>query len=216
VQGASEFVERSPFRQLGEAHWWGRDQFLGLIEGGERLEIGTGEFIELREGDWLIWRAGKWEKGEGPALDAPIARIQSVSSRAMVLEGWGLDGYIRLSLAMASPIPFKMRSEDLLSAIRIRSEKQISCMLEKQCIVLKAGDWVLKQGGRWRILRKKEEKDAFINGKLLGEMFVFEQIAQKQGQKVVQGRLYNLGRTQMVSIEMNAQSVRKMKKGKAS
>ena len=77
-------------------------------------------------------------------------------------------------------------------------------------MVLKTGDWVLKTNGRWKILRKKDEKDAFLNGKLFGELFILEQISQKQGQKMIQGRLFNPGRTQVVSIEMPAQSARKM------
>ena len=210
VQGAQEFSEGSPFRLLAEAHWWGRDLFREG-DGGERLEIMPNEFLELKEGDWLVWKNQKWEKSAAPEQDLPIAHIQSLCGKALVLEGWDSDGHIRVSLGAAVSPSFKTRGEDLFSAIRIRSEKQISCILEKQCMVLKTGDWVLKTGGRWKILRKKEERDAFVNGKLSGEMFIFEQILQKQGQKVIQGRLFNQGRTQVVAIEMMAQSARKMR-----
>ncbi len=205
IQNAGEFSEGSPFRLLAEAKWLGRDQF--REQGGEKLEIGAAaEFLEIKEGDWLVWKEQKWEKSAIPEKDQPIARVQSLTDKALILEGWDLDGYIRLSLNPAIGSPFKIRSEDLLSAIRIRSEKQISCMLEKQCIVLKTGDWVLKTGGRWKILRRKEERDAFLNGKLFGELFIFEQISQKQGQKVIQGRLFSPGRTQVIAIEMAAQT----------
>lgn len=82
-------------------------------------------------------------------------------------------------------------------------------MMEKQCMVLKVGDWVLKSGGKWRILRKKDEHDALLNGKLSGELFVFEQISQNQGQKSIRGRLFNEGRSQAVVIEALAASTRK-------
>lgn len=208
IQAAQEFPEGSPFRLLAEARWWGRDQFMEQKDGGERMEIGAGELLEVKEGDWLIWKDQKWEKCAAPEKDRPIAHIQSFPGKALVLEGWDVDGHIRLSLTPAAGPTFKVRGEDLLSSIRIRSEKQISCMLEKQCMVLKTGDWVLKLKGRWKILRKKEERDAFLNGKLFGELFVFEQISQKQGQKMIQGRLFNPGRTQVVVIEMAAQSTR--------
>src|SRR5690606_31598397 len=110
-----------------------------------------------------------------------------------------------MALSLASGPQFKLRGEDLFSMVRIRSEKQISCMLEKQCMVLKLGDWVLKTTGRWKILRKKDEKEAFLNGKLFGELFILDQILQKQGQKMIAGRLFNPGRTQVVSIELAAQ-----------
>ncbi len=209
LQTASEFSEGSPFRLLAETRWWGRDLFRDQGS-GERLELGSSELLELKEGDWLVWKGQKWEKGAAPEKEAPIAHIQSCSTKALVLEGWDSQGHIRVALNPAVGSPFKVKGEELFSAIRIRSEKQISCMLEKQCLVLKTGDWVLKTGGRWKILRKGQEREAVLNGKMAGELFVFDQISQKQGQKMIQGRLFNLGRTQMVAIEMAAHSARKV------
>lgn len=209
VQGANEFAENSPFRLLAETRWWGRDLFREQMEVGERVEIGSGQILELKEGDWLVWKDQKWQLSQVPEADLPIARIQSQTGKALIFEGWDLMGHIRISLTPAPAPPFKIKGEELFSSIRIRSEKQISCMLEKQCMVLKTGDWVLKTGGRWKILRKKDEREAFLHGKLFGELFVFEQISQKQGQKMIQGKLFNPGRTQVVSIELSGQSARK-------
>ncbi len=204
IQSAQEFAEGAPFRLLAEAKWWGKDQFR---ESGERLEMA--DLVELNEGDWLVWKRERWEKAAAPDPDLPIAHIQSCLGKCLVLEGWDSEGHIRISFNPAAGTPFKVKGEELFSAIRIRSEKQISCMLEKQCMVLKTGDWILKAGGRWKVLRKEQEREAFLNGKVFGELFVFDQIAQKQGQKVVQGRLFNPGRTQMVPIEIAAQTMRK-------
>ncbi len=213
LQSAHEFPKGSPFRLLAEAEWWGRDLLRVPGEsGGERIEIG--ELLEIGENDWLVYRENKWVKAQVPEKNAPIARIQSLTSKMLILEAWDLEGHTRFGLNLTLGPPFKMRGEDLLSSIRIRSEKQISCMLEKQCLILKTGDWVLKTEGRWKILRKKEERDAVFNGKLYGELFILEQISQKQGQKVIQGRLFNPGRTQVVSIEMLVQQGRKLKSGR--
>lgn len=212
IQAAQEFPEGSPFRILAEARWLGRDQFRAQYEMaslGERVEVGT-EFFELNEGDWLVWKDKSWQKYQAAEKGYPIAHIQSLTGKGLVLEGWDLEGYVRLSLASAPLPPFKMKGEELFSAIRIRSEKQISCMLEKQCMVLKAGDWVLKANGRWKILRKEQERAAYLNEKLYGELFVFDQIQARQGQKMIQGRLFNPGRTQSCAIELPAQSARKV------
>ncbi|HSX11284.1 MAG TPA: hypothetical protein VLF94_06200 [Chlamydiales bacterium] len=212
LQAAQEFAEGSPFRLLAEARWWGRDQFrehLGSDGFAERLEVGA-EVLEVREGDWLVWKERAWQKNAAAEDGKPIAHIQSMTGKTLVLEGWDLEGHTRIAIGAAASPPFKMKGEDLFSAIRIRSEKQISCMLEKQCMVLKTGDWVLKTNGRWKILRKAQEREACLSGKLAGELFVFEQIHTKQGQKMIQGRLYNPSRTQTVAIEMAAQSTRKL------
>ena len=69
-------------------------------------------------------------------------------------------------------------------------------------MILKTGDWVIKKENRWKILKKKEDRDALLCGKLVGELFVFEKIDMRGGQKFVQGLLFNVGRTQAAPIEM--------------
>lgn len=217
IQMAQEFADGSPFRLLAESRWYGRDLFREYYEGGcslERLEIGaisSAELLELKGGDVLVWKDGHWIANSSfqDGQNKPIARIESNSGKNLILEGWDSNGHVRISLTPASGPAFKIRGEDLLTSIRVRSEKQISCMLEKQCLILKAGDWVLKTNGRWKVLRKKEEREALLKGMMMGEIFVFEQIHQKQGQKFIQGRLFNPGRFQFVAIEVPAQSMRK-------
>lgn len=202
LQYAQELAEGSAFRVLAEAKWLGKDLLLGNVE---RIELSPNEFVEVKEGEWLVWKDGKW--GDGREKDSPVVRLISSSEKGLLFEGWGAEEYVRFLVAAHSSA-FKVRGEDLFSSLRIRSEKQISCILEKQCLVLKVGDWVLKTGGRWKILRRKEERNAFLHGKLLGELFIFEQIFQKQGQKMIRGRLLNVSRTQEIPIDLSAQSSR--------
>lgn len=217
VQTAQEFPEGSPFRILAEARWWGHDLFQERYGEGppsERIEIGavaTADLLEAKEGEWLSWNEGHWTRissiSEGKKR--PIAQIHSIQGKNLFLEGWDLENHYRISLSPASGPSFKARPEELFSSIRVRSEKQISCMLEKQCVILKTGDWVYKANGRWKVLRKKEDRDAYLAGKLIGELFVFEGMEQKQGQKMIQGNLFNPGRSQIVPIELSAQTMRK-------
>ena len=124
-------------------------------------------------------------------------------------EKCGQGEYIRLSLAIGPSSPFKAKGEELFSSVRIRSEKQISCMLEKQCLILKTGDWVFRGANRWEVLRNQEEKDAYLQGKMIGELFLFDRIDSKAGQKFVQGTLFNLGRTEAIALEIAVSSQRK-------
>ena len=89
-------------------------------------------------------------------------------------------------------------------------------MLEKQCLILRSGDWVFKGESRWKILRKKEEREAYLRGTWIGELFVFDRIEAKNGQKVVQGSLFNPGRSQVVPIEISVNAQRKGSQSKDS
>ena len=210
IQGALEFTEGSPFRILGEARWIGHDVFAEKYGRKQTLRVAIGgqtnsHIIDLRENEWMVWRDG-WMKGSLEENTNIAARLESVDSKGLILEGWNGETHIRLSLPL-SPIPsFKIRGEEIFSSIRVRSEKQISCTMEKQCLILRVGDWVMKSNGRWKILRKKEEKEAYQSGKIGGELFVFEKIESKQGQKVISGCFFNTEKSQAVPIDLFAHS----------
>lgn len=220
---AQEFPEGSPFRSLAEARSWGPDLVKEFFPSGpaqekngdpflERMELGSPPyFLAAKAGEWMVWKEGRWVRSESEAdrLNQPIARIVSSGGKNLTIEGWDADGHIRLSIPFFAGAPFKARPEELFSAIRIRSEKQISCMLEKQCLVLKPGDWVLKIDHRWKILRKKQERESLLSQEIGGELFVFDQILQKMGQKVIQGRLFNANRSQAAQVEIPAQTARR-------
>jgi hypothetical protein len=230
IQGPEEFSEGSPFRILGGARWLGHDAFAEKYKGVQTLSILAGAesnpIIELRDKEWMVWKEGRWEKGllgdtyanqkESASADSAIARIESVDSKSLILEGWIGENHVRIALSSPTPPPFKLRLEDIFSAIRVRSEKQISCMLEKQCLILRTGDWVLKQNKRWKILRKKEERDSYESGKLGGELFVFEKIESKGGQKYISGFLFSSDKSQsmLVDLPANKNSPRKEAKDK--
>lgn len=206
-----ELPADSPFRILAESRWWGRDLFSEMYKGSqasfERIEIGPlalSELLELRENEWLAWIDGKWQKINSleEGKETAVARFLPEKGKMPAMEGWDKENYYRFRLTQPLPVPFKVRPEELFSSIRIRSDKQISCMIEKQCFILKTGDWVFKGDGRWKVLRKKEEREALEAGKLVGEIFVFDKIDVKQGQKMVQGHLFNLSRSQSIPIEL--------------
>lgn len=210
----TDFQEGTPLKMLAESRLLGKDVFIKNYGDGvalHRLEIKGNATVTLNEGDFFSWENNKWVKIANAidAKDGPLARVAKLDDKSVLFETWTLDGYSRISLSLAPKDPFKTKYDEFLSSVRIRSEKQISCMLDKQCFVLRVGDFVLKEENRWKILRKKEEKDAYIQGKLEGELFVFDRIDLKGGQKIVHGNLVNLARSQMLPVNVNAQLQRK-------
>ncbi len=90
------------------------------------------------------------------------------------------------------------------------------CTAVKRCWAAVLGSIGRKGTSRWKVLRKQEEKDAYLQGKLVGEIFVFDRLESKGGQKVLQGHLFNLERSQVLPIEIAAGSQGKNGQGKDS
>lgn len=197
-----DFPEESPFRALALGRFLGKD-LLAVRFGSNlcyRIEVGKGEMLCVREGDLLEFSEGKWKQVDELKGELGV-RVSVCKDREIVLEGWKQEEYIRLMLTLGAPQPFKTKMDGLLSSVRIRSEKQISCMLEKQCLILQEGDWVVKGDLRWKILRKPEEKNSFLSHQTMGEILVFDGLVMKGGQKKVQASLFNFDHSQILPLE---------------
>jgi hypothetical protein len=211
-----DFLEGSSFRILSEAKWRGVDQFKEKYENHgicHKIAIGP-ELIDVESNSWLVWIGDRWMQGSlGEGANRPIARIKETDGKSLFLEGWEGNRNVSFALKKYNPSELKTKGEDLFSSIRVRSMKQISCMLEKQWMILKAGDWVLKMDGRWKILKKEEEKNLYRKGKLIGELLVFDKVEVKSGQSWIQGSLFNSDKSQVSLIELAvpAQGSRKKK-----
>lgn len=195
------FTPGSPFQEWADAKWWGRDLVAEKFAEGSsfhRFEINSNE-IDCAETDWFVYKEGRWQKGTIEP-NVPIAHIKEASSGFVEIEGWDEKScHVRLRLPLMQGNASRLRGDELFSQLRVRSEKQISCILEKQCLILRIGDWVVKSKDRWKVLRKKEEKEALLSGKTSGELFVLERIDSKT--KQIAGSLYSPKRTSFSPIE---------------
>ena len=192
----------SPFYTLTQAHWLGATLF---PTGSHCLEFPEGHLF-LESSDLIEWRDGQWQKGESaPAL----ARISGCRDGLLEWDGWDGENYIHFALSPHSDPTWKNRMGGLLNQVRVRSAKQISCALEKQSLIVKVGDWVLKQNGSWKVLRKPAERAALLDGKLYGELFILDAI--EENSRVV-ARCIHPSRTQLLAIETSPQKGRKKQK----
>ena len=134
-------------------------------------------------------------------IQKPLARIRLISSHQLEWDVWDEEGvYRRLSSSLQTIQMLAPKPEELINSLRIRSQNQISCMLERQSFLLKVGDWVLKEQGRWHIIRTPEEREKILSGQRVGELFILEKIEPKR--KMVKSRLFFPHRTQMVPMEL--------------
>jgi hypothetical protein len=206
LQKSEEFPAGSPLRVLGESRWLGADLVaqMNASEVKQRLEIGS-TALNLGMLDWLAWKGGQWVKIEAPSAekDMPLARIRSVSGPTIEFDIWD-SSYTRLGITQQTPPIAHVKADEWIASLRIRSDRQLSCAIEKQLIVLRLGDWVLKENARWRVLRKAEEKKQVLDGTKNGDLFILEKIDAKQ--RCIKGKMFLANRTQMIPIEANALS----------
>lgn len=204
VQKAEEFSAGSPIRVLGEARWWGADLVsqLGSSVGKQRMEFGS-YALDLGEQDWLCWKGGRWVKTAHPEMekDLPIAKIHSILGTVLEWDVWD-EAHTRLAVTQQPFQNPRLKPDEWVGSLRIRSDRQISCTLEKQSIVLRLNDWAVKENTHWKVLRKSEDKQALIEGQKSGELFVLEKIDSKQ--KCIKGKLFFANRAQMITIEASA------------
>ncbi len=207
VLSAEELHSGTPLRELAEGRWLGQDLFelhCGYGAVVHRLEIGVARSIlNLQFHQWLCYQDGKWKTMDCMPENntGSLARIRRVNGRGLELEGWEDGSYVRLILPPVTPAMVKTKGDELFSQLRIRSEKQISCVLDKQCLILRPGDWVIKLDQRWKLLRKKEEREAFVDGDMCGELFVLDRIEAKGVSKSIAGRYFSESRAQMGLID---------------
>lgn len=208
VQKLDEMNPEEPYRLLGKARWLGIDLVSQLYTGEriQKIEIDSNT-IELSEREKLYWDGSRWAKvRSNEGKESPLAVIRGVSRQDMEIDAWNETGdlHYRFSVPLQAPPLVRMKVDEWFSSIRIRSDKQISCQLEKQCLILREGDWVLKENGRWRVLRRPDAKEQFVKGSRSGDLIVLDSIDAKR--KFVQGRLILANRIQGFPVELTVPS----------
>jgi hypothetical protein len=207
-----EISADSPVRKLAGGRWWGYD-LLVPQETIYKIELGDGEggaLVELRPAEILVWKNQQWipSPDAPPTAGGPIAKIaEDRTEEGLLLDVWDQGEYSRLLLPKVPFSPIGAKPEELFSAVRIRSEKQMSCHLDRQCLILRPGDWVLREEGRWHVLRTEEERGDYLSGKRKGELFILREIAVGgSGEKKALGSLFSATRTHEAPLQIAAQS----------
>ncbi len=192
--------EGSPFRSLADAKW-GPDMLESQL--AQNNSIYRTELFALRLDQWLVFQDARWQPlpDIAQANGRPLARIFLNGAKELELEGWEGSEYVRLSCHPLTLPPMRIRAEELLVQLRVRSNQQISCTLDKQCLILRSGDWAIKQAERWTILRSEREKQRALDGTLSGDLFALDRIEATGPTRSIGGRYFTANRLQYVDIE---------------
>lgn len=227
--------ENAFLSSIRQAKWWGNDSLFTEYGGKEYKDIMHKQKVEipsevgpqfyfLEAGDYLVWEEGKWQKTSLREVSAgfPLAQVKRAEDKVLEMQVWDEKGFypqtLRFDLQPSSKLSQK---SDLHSAsVRLRSSSQVVCSIGKRRLILKEGDWIMKVGRSWRVVKRNKDINDCLEHKLRGELFIFDSIDKQQGKLFLKGHLFDEMRTQMTPVSLPISSEdpasAKGKKSKAS
>lgn len=193
------------FQKLLSTKWWGQDLFLKIYknEKSDRLEIDSSIF-HLHLADILICKDGVWQKSEDQdSQNYLIAKIKTKDKKNMQIEAWNLRGDKYLFTIPKETKQYIPRADQFITSARYRTKTYIRCQIEKQMLIVKQNDIVLKKDGRWKVLKKNIDINEIKNN----ELFYFQKIESKNDTSYLIGYLFSPMRTSYQKIEVAISSI---------
>lgn len=200
-----------------KARWVGQDRFLENHGGDEfidftgknRVDFGDPEelySIFVKAGDCMVWDENKWKEVEPSekTLDKPLLVVKKIDERVMMLELWDVEGKGKVGLSLVKA-PETFRHDQIVRDFKFvgaRTKTQVVFQIEDERLIVKPHDWLLLTPEGWKKLKTSREIDDYVNRKLVGPLFIFEEIAKKDERPVLIGTLYNPNRTESHFIEV--------------
>lgn len=204
---------RSNLFLLSQAKHLGKDKLKEKIEpfhnNKERIVIGS-QLLHLNKEEFLIYDEGLWKVVDKPKKKVLVARISKQSSEdRLFMEAWDESGknYFHFPLSSYHIPTTQIDMKQVMKELRIRSNKKVSCYIEKQRKLLEVGDALVKEQGHWKHYR---EKDAMLSAK--GELFYLDKIEKKEKEAVLSGYLFNVLRNQSAPVTLTISPLRHQQK----
>ncbi|CDZ79782.1 hypothetical protein BN1013_00280 [Candidatus Rubidus massiliensis] len=200
-----------------KAKWHGPDKFLerhggaeyANVIGKQRIDFGEGEdFYSVYVGmsEALIWKNDRWHvvKPGYDSLEYPLLTIKKIEDRLMGLELWDVEGKGKIILNMLkmqeSWAPQNIQQSFKFLGARTRS--QFVFEVNKERIFLSPKDWLVLTDKGWKKISTSEEIDAFVERKVQGLLFIFDDVIKKDEKQFIKGVVFNIPRTDMHELEI--------------
>lgn len=201
-----------------KARWMGVDRFLekhggeefaGIV-GKHRIDFDEGEegyAVFVKAGDCLIWEEEKWKAVQpgSASREKPLLHIKKIEDKIMSLELWDIGGKGKIALNLIKmPDPFALQSvaKDF-RFLGARTKTQVVFQINQERMIVKPNDWLLLTSEGWKKITSVDEIDAYVNRRLVGPLFIFEEIMKKEDRPILLGTIFNPGRTEMHPIEVS-------------
>lgn len=205
-----------------KARWIGSDLFLEMHGGDEYAYTAGREKIDFLDGDttyscflglgdYLVWKDEHW-KTPAPGENTeglPILCVKKIDDKIMNLELWDGLGRSKTALSLIR-VKDHNRSPDLAQEFKFVGAKTWAQFIV-ECrnggrLTLKPNDWLVLTQEGWKKLDSPEQVDQYVDGSLMGPLFVLDKMTKQNGRQVLVGHLFNLSRTEVEEVELEASS----------
>lgn len=197
-----DYLKHEAFALFSTAKWFGPDLLMDNRK--QRVEIVPNESLNLDKTQFLVYIDNMWKVASQDinTQDYPIMRIGDVKEQTLKLEGWdiGKEGYYCVFLCLEKGKGVLLKPANWIEAVHTRTNTKVSCQVEKKCMVLKQGDWVVKKKDKWHALKTQKQRELFLISKEPEELFVFDGMKEVQGKDQMVIRLFNPSRTEMKTM----------------
>ena len=202
------------------SRWFGPDVFLQShggkefndIIGKQRIDFGEGDEIYsvfVGPNDVLIWTNDRWKVVKpGPdSLGKPLLVVKKIDERIMNLELWDPDGKgkVILNLLKSSEAPPPASLLNQFKFVGARTRTQFVFEINKERMLLSPHDWLLLTKEGWIKLVTPKEIDDFVERKLVGPLFIFDEVERHDDKQFLRGTIFNAARTDMLTVEIPLQ-----------
>lgn len=215
-QLGAQRVDNSLLARL-HTRWYGEDQFLtdhggsefSSVRGKQRLDFGQGDDVYscfVEQGECLVWKGDRWinlRPGES-SRGLPLLHLKNLKEKLMLFELWDEMGRTRvtLSLMRSRDVWLPRHMKDTVRFVGARTWSEFVLNVGGERLVVSPQDWLLLDEGGWHLLRKVEEIDAYVSGRLQGELLVLDGLEREGGTQTLKGHLYNTSRTSLESMDI--------------
>ena len=205
------------------ARWFGPDRFLEEHGGEEyqeaigrqRIDFGEGDelysvFVKLN--DCLIYDKDRWRlvgPNDHDTLKHPLLVVKKIDERLMQLDLWDVQGKgkIGLNLLKSSENFVQQNFDQIFKFLGARTRSQFVFEIDNERVLLRPKDWLLLTDEGWKKLSTVQEIDDYVSRKLVGTLFVFDEVFRKEDKQALRGTVYNQNRTESYPVELAMQLI---------
>ncbi len=206
------------------ARWYGKDIFLkehgdkdetkdqAFFDETHRLDFGESDAVYccyFREGSYLIWKENRWHSAlPGDVSQGyPLMHLKRIEERLMHCELWDVEGKAKVPMTLVKGMVPNTHThlQNDLKFLGAKTWTQFMVQADGERIILRPKDWLLHTSDGWHRLETVKQIDDYAERRLIGELFVFENMINRDGRQVLMGHLFNAPRTEMFAVELPLQ-----------